>query len=44
MFLLAAALLVFYGLFTPAWMAVRLVAWLTERAPRKRRDALAASS
>jgi hypothetical protein len=43
MFLLALGLIVFYGFFTPAWMIVRLVAWLTERAPR-RRDALAGSA
>ena len=44
MMLLAAALIVFYGLFTPAWMVVRGVAWVIERAPRKRRDALAVRS
>ena len=44
MLMLALGLIVFYGLFTPAWMAVRLVAWVAERAPRKRRDALAGTS
>ncbi len=42
MLTLTLGLIVFYGLFTPAWMLVRLVAWLSERAPR-RRGALAAS-
>lgn len=44
MVLLALGLIVFYGLFTPGWMAVRLAAWLSERAPRRRRDALAQAS
>jgi hypothetical protein len=34
---LALGLIVFYGLFTPAWIMVRFVTWLTERAPRRRR-------
>ena len=29
-FLLALGLFVFYVLFTPVWMGIRLVAWLTE--------------
>ena len=44
MLLLTLGLVVFYGLFTPAWMLVRFVAWLSERAPRRRRDALARAS
>ena len=31
MITLAAALIVFYGLLTPIWMLVRLVAWVSER-------------
>jgi hypothetical protein len=31
MLLLALGLLVFYVLLTPVWMAIRAVAWLTER-------------
>ncbi len=27
---LAAALVVFYGILTPVWMLVRLVAWVSE--------------
>ncbi|MCC6222431.1 MAG: hypothetical protein IT201_02950 [Thermoleophilia bacterium] len=34
--LLAGCLFVFYVLFTPVWIGVRLVAWLAERAPRRR--------
>ena len=30
MLLLAAGLFVFYVLFTPFWMAIRTLAWLTE--------------
>ena len=30
MLILAGAIVVFYGFFTPAWMAIRLVAWLSE--------------
>jgi len=44
MVLLSLGLIVFYGIFTPAWMVVRFVAWLTERAPRRRRSALAGAS
>ena len=29
-FLLALGLFVFYVLFTPVWMGIRLMAWLTE--------------
>jgi len=32
MALLALALFVFYVLFTPVWMGIRLVSWLAERA------------
>jgi hypothetical protein len=28
---LAAALAVFYGILTPIWMLIRLVAWVSER-------------
>ena len=31
MTLLAAGLFVFYVLFTPVWMGIRLVSWLAER-------------
>jgi hypothetical protein len=31
MVLLAAGLFVFYVLFTPVWMGIRLVSWLAER-------------
>jgi hypothetical protein len=37
MLLLAIGLFVFYGLFTPGWMAVRLVAWVSEHAPGRSR-------
>ena len=30
MILLAAGLFIFYVLFTPVWMGIRLVAWLSE--------------
>jgi hypothetical protein len=33
MLLLALALFVFYVVFTPAWIGIRLVAWLSERRP-----------
>jgi hypothetical protein len=36
MLLLGAGLVVFYGALTPAWMAFRGFAWLTERSlPRR---------
>ena len=39
MALLALGLFVFYVLFTPVWMGIRLVAWLTEgRRSRLRGD------
>ena len=41
MFLLGLGLIVFYGLFTPAWMITRFVAWCTEHASRKERSPLA---
>jgi hypothetical protein len=31
MLILAAALFVFYVLFTPVWIGIRLVSWLAER-------------
>lgn len=31
MAILAAGLFVFYVLFTPVWMGIRLVSWLAER-------------
>ena len=31
MAILAAALVVFYVFLTPIWMAIRAIAWLTER-------------
>jgi hypothetical protein len=34
--LLAAALVVFYGLFTPFWFALRSLAWLAEFRARRR--------
>jgi len=35
--LLGFALVVFYGLFTPFWFALRSIAWLTEFRARRRR-------
>ena len=34
---LGVALVVFYGLLTPIWMGIRLVAWLRERSSVARR-------
>jgi hypothetical protein len=34
---LGAALVVFYGLFTPFWFALRALAWLAEFRARRRR-------
>jgi len=34
MLLLAVSLVVFYGILTPVWMGIRLVAWASERARR----------
>jgi hypothetical protein len=34
--ILAAALIVFYGLFTPFWMATRALAWLVDFRARRR--------
>jgi hypothetical protein len=34
MFLLALCLFVFYVVFTPVWIGIRLAAWLSERRPR----------
>ena len=33
--LLAIGLFVFYVLFTPVWIGIRLVAWLSERSRRR---------
>ena len=37
MAILAAALTVFYGILTPLWMAIRAVAWVSERPLFRRR-------
>jgi hypothetical protein len=34
---LAVALIVFYGLFTPVWFGLRSLAWLAEYRARRRR-------
>jgi hypothetical protein len=34
-FLLAIGLFLFYVVFTPVWMGIRLVAWLSERSRRR---------
>jgi hypothetical protein len=34
---LAAALVLFYGIFTPFWFALRALAWLAEFRARRRR-------
>jgi hypothetical protein len=34
--ILAVALIVFYGLFTPFWMATRALAWLADFRARRR--------
>jgi hypothetical protein len=34
---LALALVVFYGILTPVWMAIRVVAWVSERPLFRRR-------
>jgi hypothetical protein len=39
MLLLVIALIVFYGILTPVWMGIRLVAWTTERSSRRGRRA-----
>ena len=39
MLLLALGLFVFYVLFTPIWMGIRLVVWLAEQSPRRSRAA-----
>jgi hypothetical protein len=36
--LLAIGLLVFYVVFTPAWIGIRLTAWLSEHVRRPRRN------
>lgn len=33
MAILAAALVVFYAILTPVWMAIRGIAWLSEHGP-----------
>ncbi len=35
LFLLAVGLVLFYVVFTPAWMAIRLAAWVSERSRRR---------
>jgi hypothetical protein len=35
--ILAVALVVFYGLFTPVWFSLRSLAWLAEYRARRRR-------
>jgi hypothetical protein len=37
---LALALVLFYGLFTPFWFALRAAAWLAEFRSRRRKNAL----
>jgi hypothetical protein len=37
--ILAVALVVFYGLFTPVWFGLRSLAWLAEFRARRRRRA-----
>lgn len=34
--LLAIGMFVFYVLFTPVWIGIRLAAWVSERSPRRR--------
>ncbi len=36
--ILGAALVVFYGILTPFWMAVRGIAWISERPVFRRGD------
>jgi hypothetical protein len=36
--ILALALIVFYGVFTPFWMATRALAWLVDFRARRRTD------
>jgi hypothetical protein len=36
MIALAIGLIVFYGFFTPAWIGIRAVAWISERSSRIR--------
>lgn len=38
MFLLFVGIVFFYGILTPVWMAIRLVAWLSERSARRLRS------
>jgi hypothetical protein len=35
-FLLGVGLLIFYVLFPPVWIAIRLMAWVSERSARRR--------
>jgi hypothetical protein len=37
-FLLAVGLVVFYVVFTPVWMGIRLAAWVSERSRRRPSD------
>jgi hypothetical protein len=34
--LLAIGMFIFYVLFTPVWIGIRLAAWVSERSPRRR--------
>jgi hypothetical protein len=34
MIVLGGALIVFYGFFTPAWIGIRAVAWISDRSSR----------
>jgi hypothetical protein len=33
--LLAIGMFIFYVLFTPVWIGIRLAAWVSERSPRR---------
>lgn len=39
MFLLLVGLVFFYGVLTPVWLAIRFVAWLSERSSGRSRRA-----
>jgi hypothetical protein len=36
MSILGLTLIVFYGIFTPVWMSIRLLAWLSDRGRARR--------
>ena len=44
MFLLTLGLIVFYGVFTPAWMLLRLAGWVGDKVPSRRPAARAGSA